>query len=78
VTLLGWGLWVLAVIGTFAYFEWKGLTTPGKIPLTTATRLWFHSREHTPRGRLGRVLFLCLFVSFPAWWLLHVLNPGFV
>jgi hypothetical protein len=74
----GWALWLAAVALSFAYFEWRGLTNPKKIPLTAAFRLWFRTREKTSAGRLGRVLFLVLFTSAPVWWLVHVLAPGLV
>jgi hypothetical protein len=78
VTAWGWAAWLTAIVLTFAWFEYRGLTRPDRIPHTQAFRLWFRTRERTPGGRLGRVLFLVVFVSAPAWWLVHVLAPGFV
>jgi hypothetical protein len=74
-----WGVWLLTVGATFAYFEARAVHDP-KVgdTLTEAVRGWFHTREKTPAGRLGRVLFLALFTAAPAWWLLHILFPGLV
>lgn len=74
-----WAVWLAAVAASFAYFEARALHDP-KVgdTLTEAVRGWFRTREKSGRGRLGRVLFLALFTAAPAWWLAHILVPGWV
>jgi len=74
-----WALWFGTAAVSFAYLEARAIHDPKTgDTLTENVRAWFHTREHNGAGRLGRVLFLCLFTAFPAWWLLHIFVPGFV
>jgi hypothetical protein len=74
-----WALWFCLPVAAFVYLETRAVHDP-KVgdTLTEVTRAFLHTRERTPKGRLGRVIFLVLMVAFPAWFCVHILVPGFV
>lgn len=79
-TPLLWAVWLVVCVAVpFTYFETRAIHDPEVgDTLTEAVRGWFRTREKSGRGRLGRVAFLAIFTALPAWWLLHILVPGFV
>jgi hypothetical protein len=74
-----WALWVGTLAVSFTYLEARAIHDPKTgDTLSENVRAWFHTRERTGAGRLGRVLFLLLMAGFPVWFSVHILVPGFV
>jgi len=64
-------VWGSLIAAGFAYEAYALLNKKNGDTLSERTRVWFHTRT-----KVGRIAFAVSWLSFAAWYLIHILQGG--